>query len=84
MQTTRNGIALAAAAAILFASATVGVAQADEVKVKCEGVNSCKGSSACATAANACQGQNSCRSKGFLMLTAAACDAAKAKAGAAK
>jgi hypothetical protein len=52
---------------------------ADEAKVKCEGVNSCKGTSACGTATNACQGQNSCKGHGYLMLSQAECDAAKAK-----
>jgi hypothetical protein len=54
-------------------------ASAEEAKVKCEGVNSCKGTSACATASNSCAGQNSCKGHGFLELTKAECDAAKAK-----
>jgi len=57
------------------------VARADEGKVKCEGVNSCKGHSACKSANNACKGQNSCKGKGFMMMTQAECEAAKAKAG---
>ncbi len=54
-------------------------ARADEGKVKCEGVNSCKGQSACKSANNACKGQNSCKGKGFMEMTKAECDAAKAK-----
>ena len=46
--------------------------------VKCGASNACKGQSACKTAHNACSGQNSCRGKGYLMLTAEACTAAKA------
>jgi hypothetical protein len=42
-------------------------------------VNACKGTSACGTAANACAGKNACKGHGFLMLTKAECDAAKAK-----
>jgi hypothetical protein len=53
---------------------------ADEGKVKCEGVNSCKGKSACKSANNSCKGQNSCKGKGFLEMSQAKCDAAKAKA----
>jgi hypothetical protein len=44
-------------------------------------VNSCKGQSACKSANNACKGQNSCKGKGFLEMSKADCDAAKAKAG---
>jgi hypothetical protein len=70
---------MAAAAALLFGSMAVTTANADEAKVKCEGVNACKGQSACATAHNACHGQNSCKGKGYLSLTKAECDAAKAE-----
>jgi hypothetical protein len=72
-------VALAAAAAALFSAGAGTVSAADEAKVKCEGVNGCKGKSACATAENSCSGQNSCAGKGYLELTKAECDAAKAK-----
>lgn len=74
-----SGAAIATAAALLFGTLTATTASgAEEAKVKCVGVNSCKGHSACATAQNACQGQNSCKGKGYLTLTQAECDAAKA------
>ena len=79
--------ALAAAAALLF---TAGVASADHHekaagdKIKCEGVNSCHGTSACKTAKNECAGKNGCAGEGFLMMTKAECDAAKAKAASEK
>jgi hypothetical protein len=76
-----SGVAVAAAAAVIFTTAGVNGARADEARVKCEGVNSCKGHSACKSANNACKGQNSCKGKGFLEMTKAECDAAKAKAG---
>ena len=75
--------ALASAAALIFVA---GVATADNAegtsggKVKCEGVNSCKGHSECMSAHNACKGKNSCAGKGFMMMTKEECDAAKAKA----
>jgi hypothetical protein len=72
-------IALAAAAAMIFSTVSV-AAHADEAKIKCQGVNSCKGQSACKSAKNACKGMNSCKGQGFLDLTKAQCDAAKAKA----
>jgi hypothetical protein len=75
-----SGIALAAAAAIMFSTVAATSAGADEAKVKCQGVNSCKGQSACKSANNACKGQNSCKGKGFVQMTQAQCDAAKAKA----
>jgi hypothetical protein len=75
------GVALAAAAAVLFSTAAVTTAHADDAKVKCQGVNSCKGHSACKGANNACKGQNSCKGQGFLEMSKADCDAAKAKAG---
>lgn len=71
--------ALAAAAAVMFSSAPLTAAHADEAKVKCEGVNACKGTTACATAANSCAGKNACKGTGFLMLSKGDCDAAKAK-----
>ncbi|MGH8672479.1 MAG: BufA2 family periplasmic bufferin-type metallophore, partial [Burkholderiales bacterium] len=82
MSTARKltGIAMAAAAAGMFLAAGIGTASAaEEAKIKCEGVNSCKGSSACKTAEHACKGQNACAGHGFLKLTQAECDAAKAK-----
>ena len=79
--TKASGAAIATAAAMLFGTLTAApVAAADEAKVKCEGVNSCKGKSACATAQNSCQGQNSCKGHGYVLMSKADCDAAKAKA----
>ena len=74
-----SSLALATAAAVMFSSAPLSAAHADEAKVKCEGVNACKGTSACGTATNACAGKNACKGQGFLMLSKAECDAAKAK-----
>ena len=75
-----TGLALATAAATLFVSAGMAPAFAkEEAKVHCDGVNACKGHSACQTATNACKGQNSCKGKGWLLLSKSGCDAAKAK-----
>jgi len=79
MKTNVTGAAIATAAALLFSTIAAPVAGAEEAKIKCEGVNSCKGTSACATAHNSCQGQNKCKGQGFLQLSKADCDAAKAK-----
>ncbi len=78
-----TGLALATAAAGLFATAGIAPVMAakdmGEAKIHCDGVNSCKGKSACQTANNACKGQNSCKGKGWLYMSKAECDAAKAK-----
>ena len=69
----------AALAAAAVAAITLSVpAMADDAKIKCEGINSCKGQSACKTADHGCKGQNSCKGHGWLESTAADC---KAKGG---
>ncbi len=77
---------LAATAGALFLAGSAGLAfagthSAQEAKVKCEGVNSCKGHSSCKTLFSSCAGHNGCKGKGFLMLTPEECDAAKAEMG---
>jgi hypothetical protein len=59
-----SSVALATAAAMMFSMAAVTTASADEAKVHCDGVNSCKGHSACKNANNSCKGLNSCKGKG--------------------
>ena len=80
---TRSAL-IASAAAALFVAGMAGAAQAEEkgsaAKIKCEGVNSCKGHSDCKSAQNSCKGKNGCAGKGFMMMTPAECEAAKAKA----
>lgn len=79
MNAKHSGIALATAAALLFATAPLTGAQAADAKVKCEGGNACKGKSECHTASHACGGMNKCKGEGFVTLTQKECDAAKAK-----
>jgi|HubBroStandDraft_5_1064220.scaffolds.fasta_scaffold435048_1 hypothetical protein len=64
---TVRGLALATAAASLFALAPLG-AHADGAAATgyCYGVNACKGKSSCKTAESACQGKNACKGKGFV------------------
>ena len=76
----KSRAAIATAAALLFSTLPITMVQAaDEAKVKCVGANACKGHSECATAKSACAGQNACKGKGYVMLTQAQCDAAKAE-----
>ncbi|HET7756376.1 MAG TPA: hypothetical protein VI195_09435 [Steroidobacteraceae bacterium] len=75
------GMAVAAAAAVLFGTGLVGTAFAgSEAKIQCAGVNACKGQSACKGANNACKGQNSCKGKGFLEMTEKECADAQERA----
>jgi hypothetical protein len=81
-----TGIALATAAAGLFATAGMApaVAAKHEGMVHCMGVNACKGKSECATASNACKGQNACKGKGWVAMSAADCKTKGGKPEAAK
>ena len=78
--TKAGGAALATAAALLFGTLATTAANADEAKVQCTGVNSCKGQSSCKSAKNSCKGMNSCKGQGFVEMSKADCAAAKAKA----
>ena len=66
-----TGFALAATAAAMLASAPMAASAGD--KIHCVGINSCKGTSDCATATTSCKGQNACKGQGFLALTAEEC-----------
>jgi len=73
-----TGVAIAAAAASLFALGYSAPVLADDSgKVHCEGVNGCKGKSDCKSARNSCQGQNSCKGQGFKEMTKEECAKAK-------
>jgi hypothetical protein len=70
----KSGAAIAAAAALLVLSATVPVAPAASgYKVKCFGINSCKGHGQCKSLGNSCTGQNACKGMGFIKMDKAAC-----------
>ncbi len=78
MLATRLAFASAAAAVALSGGIAVQAQEkaADTKLVHCYGINSCKGTSDCATAKSACKGQNSCKGTGFKALTGKACKAA--------
>ena len=73
-----SGIALAITAAGMFAMTAAGPAAAQAAKVKCEGVNGCKGLGDCKGAKNACKGQATCKGLGFKEMSQPDCDKAKA------
>jgi hypothetical protein len=72
-----NGKAIAMTVAGLLLAAAPRVGHTDdktkEAKVKCSGINSCKGKGGCAGASNSCSGQNSCKGKGWMEVSAKEC-----------
>ena len=69
MSPKRSGIALATAAAALFATGAVftpAVNASEGQEVKCAGINSCKGHSECNTATSECKGMNACKGQGWV------------------
>lgn len=77
MNRMNKGVLIATAVATLFATGAIQARAEDKAggdKVKCAGVNECKGHGACAGAGNSCAGQNGCKGKGVLMLPKAECD----------
>lgn len=75
-----TGIALATAAAAMFALAPL-PATAAEKTVKCMGVNACKGKSSCKGAESAGKGQNSCKGHGWVAVTKEVCEQLGGKIG---
>lgn len=74
---TMNGKAIAMTVAGLLLAVGPRVANADdktkEAKVKCSGINACKGKGGCAGASNSCSGQNGCKGKGWVETSAKEC-----------
>jgi len=75
---SKNGKFIVAALAGLFAvSAPLAAAHAGDAagdkKVKCEGINSCKGKGSCASAKNGCAGKNGCKGQGVTDATEKEC-----------
>jgi len=84
MKTHVKGAFIAAAVASMFIAKGVVAQEAGgkaEAKVKCEGINECKGKGACSQAGHDCAGKNACKGKGWVETSAADC---KAKGGTAK
>ncbi|MFZ5616475.1 MAG: hypothetical protein ACOZAA_04025 [Pseudomonadota bacterium] len=82
MTSLKTGVTFASAVAMYaFAAANAapapegssGIAVASADKVHCYGVNSCKGTADCKTAANECKGQNACKGHGFKASAAGEC-----------
>ena len=76
---TNSSLAIAAAAAAMFALAPVSASAGETVH--CMGVNACKGHSSCKTANSECKGLNSCKGKGFVAVTKEVCEQLGGKVG---
>lgn len=84
MSTVRkaSGLAIASAAALLLSGCGSNPAaekpmsmSKSEAKVKCSGINSCKGKGACGMAKHDCAGKNACKGQGWMKTSKAECDA---------
>ncbi|MGO4303275.1 MULTISPECIES: BufA2 family periplasmic bufferin-type metallophore [unclassified Cupriavidus] len=78
MSMIKKSSASIAAAAALIAMASISIASPAQAAGKeepgrCYGVNSCKGTSLCATAKNDCKGLNECKGKGVLVKPKSEC-----------
>jgi hypothetical protein len=75
MTTNGKAIAMTVAGLLLAAAPTLGHAddKVKDAKIKCSGINSCKGKGACAGASNSCSGQNGCKGKGWVETSAKEC-----------
>lgn len=76
--TTKSRAGFAAAAAFVALSSLASMAApahaaGGDEPGRCYGVNSCKGTSLCATATNDCAGLNECKGKGVLVKPASTC-----------
>jgi hypothetical protein len=73
--TTGKAIAMTVAGLLLAAAPSVGHAddKTKEAKVKCSGINSCKGKGSCSSADHGCAGKNGCKGKGWVEATAKEC-----------
>jgi hypothetical protein len=86
-----KGALIAASVAGLFGAAATGSARAAEERqpvadqqVLCQGINSCKGQSACAGAGHACAGKNGCKGQGAMKTSAKDCETKGGKVAPAK
>jgi hypothetical protein len=74
---SNRAFSLATAAALLAISTASIAAPASTAEVekpgRCYGVNTCKGTSLCATAKNDCKGLNECKGKGVLVKPKSEC-----------
>ncbi|GIW40320.1 MAG: hypothetical protein KatS3mg076_0897 [Candidatus Binatia bacterium] len=73
---SRTLVLASAVAGLLAGTALPGTAHADRAqadKVKCYGINKCKGMGACGGKGHSCAGKNACKGQGYLELDRETC-----------
>ena len=70
---TSGAVIAAAAAAFVMNTVPTSTPASADYKIKCFGVNACKGHGSCKSTANACKGKNACKGQGFEMMGKAKC-----------
>jgi hypothetical protein len=74
---THRGAAIAVAVAGLVTAMSPSFVQAQsgqtDKKIRCAGINACKGKGACSTAKNSCSGKNACKGQGWASVTEKEC-----------
>ncbi len=76
MNSFGKGILIASAVATLITSGSLVAQAADKAggeKVRCAGINECKGHGSCASAEHSCAGKNSCKGQGWVETSTAEC-----------
>ncbi len=76
MNSFGKGILIASAVATLITSGSLVAQAADKAggeKVRCAGINECKGHGSCASAEHSCAGKNSCKGQGWVEASTAEC-----------
>lgn len=68
-----TNVALAVAAASMFAFAPLASHAASGESVHCYGVNNCKGQNDCKSLFSSCKGQSACKGKGFKEMSLKEC-----------
>jgi uncharacterized membrane protein len=76
MNSFEKGIVIASAVATLIAGGSLVARAAEKAggeKVRCAGINECKGHGSCAGAEHSCAGQNACKGQGWVETSAEEC-----------
>ncbi|MEW6268681.1 MAG: hypothetical protein AB1689_05215 [Thermodesulfobacteriota bacterium] len=77
MNRTTKGALIALSVAAMFSARTALAethdAEKKDAKIRCAGINECKGKSECAGAGNSCGGMNECKGKGVVSTTEEEC-----------
>jgi uncharacterized membrane protein len=70
---TKAVLVASAVAGMLAAGTLAPAAAAEGEKVRCYGINKCKGTGACGGKGHSCAGQNACKGQGYLELDKETC-----------